>query len=304
MTKSQLIFVVDDEPDARELVGDYLRMHGFEVVLCSGGRELRDKLHGDKPELIVLDLNMPEEDGLSIIRFLKEHYRIPVIMLTASASTIDRVVGLELGADDYLAKPCEMRELLARIRSVLRRLKFAPSRTAERHLAAIASFDLVGFSRFIQEDEAATLAAVDAVFAEVVTPSLMQYRGTLFKMLGDGALVEFASVVDAVEWAVFLQTTMLSHPRAITPVGKIVFRLGIAVGDVVLNQSDRAGEGVTLAVRVQEVASPGAVCVSDQAFQFVRGKCTVRFNDGGERQLKNIVTPMRVWNWAPEVEDT
>jgi CheY-like chemotaxis protein len=300
MTKPQLIFVVDDEADARELVGDYLRMHGFEVELCSGGRELREKLHGEKPELIVLDLNMPEEDGLSIIRFLKEHYRIPVIMLTASASTIDRVVGLELGADDYLAKPCEMRELLARIRSVLRRLKFAPSRTAERHLAAIASFDLVGFSRFIQEHETATLAAVDAIFSEIVTPSLVQYRGVLFKMLGDGALIEFASVVEAVEWGVALQTTMVSHPRTELPFGKIVFRLGIAVGDVVLNHNDRAGEGVTLAVRVQEVASPSSVCVSDQAFQFVRGKTSVRFNDGGERQLKNIVTPMRVWNWAPD----
>jgi two-component system, OmpR family, response regulator len=121
MTGLQHIVVVDDEPKAREMVGDYLRMHGFLVTLCDGGKSLRATLAGRRPDLIVLDLNMPEEDGLSIIRDLKQHSTVPVIMLTATASPIDRVVGLELGADDYLAKPAELRELLARIRSVLRR---------------------------------------------------------------------------------------------------------------------------------------------------------------------------------------
>ena len=115
------IVVVDDEQPAREMVGDYLRMHGFSVGLCDGGASLRTAIAQQQPDLIVLDLNMPEEDGLSIIRDLKQRMSVPVIMLTATASAIDRVVGLELGADDYLAKPCELRELLARIRSVLRR---------------------------------------------------------------------------------------------------------------------------------------------------------------------------------------
>ncbi len=121
MSQTQHIVVVDDEQPAREMVGDYLRMHGFSVSLCDGGKSLRTTIAEQKPDLIVLDLNMPEEDGLSIIRDLKTRMNIPVIMLTATASAIDRVVGLELGADDYLAKPCELRELLARIRVVLRR---------------------------------------------------------------------------------------------------------------------------------------------------------------------------------------
>ncbi|HYY36838.1 MAG TPA: response regulator [Xanthobacteraceae bacterium] len=121
MTQAQHIVVVDDEQPAREMVGDYLRMHGFNVSLCDGGASLRNVIAQQLPDLIVLDLNMPEEDGLSIIRDLKRRTSVPVIMLTATASAIDRVVGLELGADDYVAKPCELRELLARIRSVLRR---------------------------------------------------------------------------------------------------------------------------------------------------------------------------------------
>src|SRR6266851_3894231 len=121
MSQLPHIAVVDDEKPARDMVGDYLRMHGFSVSLCDGGGSLRASIAQQTPDLVVLDLNMPDEDGLSIIRDLKQRTSVPIIMLTATASPIDRVVGLELGADDYLAKPCELRELLARIRSVLRR---------------------------------------------------------------------------------------------------------------------------------------------------------------------------------------
>jgi two-component system OmpR family response regulator len=128
MSQSQHIIIVDDEAPAREMVGDYLKMHGFTVTLCDGGNSLRSAIESGVPDLVVLDLNMPEEDGLSIIRDLKSRTNVPVIMLTATASPIDRVVGLELGADDYVAKPCELRELMARIRSVLRRS--TPARAA------------------------------------------------------------------------------------------------------------------------------------------------------------------------------
>jgi DNA-binding response OmpR family regulator len=126
MTQNPHIAVVDDEASTREMIGDYLAMHGFRVSRCDGGESLRGVIKEGEPDLIVLDLNMPDEDGLSIIRDLKSRSRVPVIMLTATASPIDRVVGLELGADDYIAKPCELRELVARIRSVLRRSQSVP----------------------------------------------------------------------------------------------------------------------------------------------------------------------------------
>jgi two-component system, OmpR family, response regulator len=139
MSQSQHIIIVDDEAPAREMVGDYLKMHGFTVTLCDGGKSLRGAIEaGSEPDLVVLDLNMPEEDGLSIIRDLKSRTNVPVIMLTATASPIDRVVGLELGADDYIAKPCELRELMARIRSVLRRSGPAKAVPAAAEAAAKA----------------------------------------------------------------------------------------------------------------------------------------------------------------------
>ncbi|WP_456619526.1 response regulator [Bradyrhizobium sp. P5_C12] len=145
MTQSQHIMIVDDEAPAREMVGDYLKMHGFTVTLCDGGKSLRMAIQGGMPDLVVLDLNMPEEDGLSIIRDLKSRINVPVIMLTATASPIDRVVGLELGADDYVAKPCELRELMARIRSVLRRSTPVKAAAAEAAAAKSDKDQLVRF---------------------------------------------------------------------------------------------------------------------------------------------------------------
>lgn len=127
MSQTPLIAIVDDDKATRETVADYLKLHGFEVLPLPGGAALRQSIAKKLPDLIVLDLNMPEEDGLSVIRSLKEKaVPVPVIMLTATASPIDRIVGLELGADDYIAKPAELRELVARIRSVLRRASAVP----------------------------------------------------------------------------------------------------------------------------------------------------------------------------------
>jgi DNA-binding response OmpR family regulator len=164
MSQSQHIIIVDDEAPAREMVGDYLKMHGFAVTLCDGGKSLRGAIAtGTAPDLVVLDLNMPEEDGLSIIRDLKSRTNVPVIMLTATASPIDRVVGLELGADDYIAKPCELRELMARIRSVLRRagpakatqatVPAAEARSAREHLVRFGTKWLDLEAQALRDDE-------------------------------------------------------------------------------------------------------------------------------------------------------
>ncbi|MGQ0621544.1 MAG: response regulator [Panacagrimonas sp.] len=115
------IAVVDDDPVVRELVVEYLSGQGFEVLNLDGGPALRAAFAVTPPDCVILDLVMPGEDGLSVLRWLRAGSDVPVIMLTSNDATADRVVGLELGADDYVSKPADLRELLARVRSVLRR---------------------------------------------------------------------------------------------------------------------------------------------------------------------------------------
>ena len=127
------ILVVDDEPDIRDVVREYLTNHGMQILEAANGAEARAMLEQTTPQLVLLDINMPGEDGLSVARYLREHYNLGIIMVTAAGETVDRVVGLEMGADDYLPKPFDLRELLARVRSVLRRYEHtdAPQQTAE-----------------------------------------------------------------------------------------------------------------------------------------------------------------------------
>jgi DNA-binding response OmpR family regulator len=123
------IIVVDDEEHIREMVADYLNGQGFVARAASGGRQLNALLEEDAPDLILLDVNMPEEDGFSVARRLRAGGNIPVIMVTAADDVVDRIVGLEVGADDYVTKPFDLRELKARIRAVMRRgdVKAAPA---------------------------------------------------------------------------------------------------------------------------------------------------------------------------------
>jgi two-component system phosphate regulon response regulator OmpR len=119
---SPLVMVVDDEPELRSLLGEYFARHGFEVVLAEDAAAARRQVAQRVPELAILDVNMPGENGLSLARFLREtHPRLGLVMLTTAGESVDRIVGLELGADDYLTKPFNLRELLARARAVLRR---------------------------------------------------------------------------------------------------------------------------------------------------------------------------------------
>jgi two-component system phosphate regulon response regulator OmpR len=121
MTARPHIVVVDDEPDIRETIQDYLELHGFDATQADGGPALRQIVEEREIDLVLLDINMPGEDGLSLARFLRERGSVAMIMLTAAGEVVDRIVGLEMGADDYMAKPVDLRELLARVKAVLRR---------------------------------------------------------------------------------------------------------------------------------------------------------------------------------------
>jgi DNA-binding response OmpR family regulator len=121
MARTPRVVVVDDEPELRKILSDYLSRHGFQVRAVASGAELDASLAAEEADLLILDIAMPDEDGLSIARRMRASSAVPILMLTAAAEIVDRVVGLELGADDYLTKPFDLRELLARLRALLRR---------------------------------------------------------------------------------------------------------------------------------------------------------------------------------------
>jgi two-component system, OmpR family, response regulator len=117
------VLIVDDDADIRESTSEYLAGHGFRTALAADGRQMRDAFAADAPDVVLLDLNLPGEDGLSLTRWLRRHHDVAIIMVTGAGEVVDRVVGLEVGADDYIAKPFDLRELRARLRSVLRRTR-------------------------------------------------------------------------------------------------------------------------------------------------------------------------------------
>ena len=164
----------------------------------------------------------------------------------------------------------------------------------ERRLAAILAADVAGYSRLMGVDEEGTLAALKACRRELIDPKMAEHRGRIVKTTGDGALVEFASAVDAVRCAMEIQRAMAERNALIPEDHRIEFRIGINVGDIIIDDGDIYGDGVNIAARIETLAAPGAICISDNAYQQIKGKLTLDLNDMGERHLKNIAQPVRV----------
>ncbi len=165
----------------------------------------------------------------------------------------------------------------------------------ERRLAAILSADVVGYSRLMGADEAGTLGALRSHRTELIEPAIAAHHGRVVKLMGDGLLVEFASAIDAVECAVEIQNGMAVRNATVPDDLRINFRVGINLGDVIVEDDDIYGDGVNVAARLQEVAAPGGVYISSTVFEQVDGKIDQQFADMGNQQFKNIAKPVHVY---------
>ena len=166
----------------------------------------------------------------------------------------------------------------------------------QRRLAAILAADVVGYSRLMGEDEEGTMAVLKQRRVEVVVPLVNHYGGRVFKLMGDGLLAEFPSVVNAVQCAVDVQKAMAAANTASPSDMHILLRVGINLGDVMVDGGDLYGEGVNLAARLEGLAEPGGICLSDTAHQYVVSKLALEFRDLGERKVKNFPKPVRVYS--------
>src|SRR5215475_13783913 len=165
----------------------------------------------------------------------------------------------------------------------------------ERRLAAILAADVVGYGRLVGIDEEGTLAALKTLRKSLIDPKITEHRGRIVKNTGDGALVEFASAVDAVRCALETQREMAERANNIPEDRRLEFRIGINIDDIVIDDGDIFGDGVNIAARLESIAPPGSVCISEDVYRQVRGKLDATFEDVGEQKLKNIVQPVRVY---------
>ena len=147
MSRPDRVLVVDDDPSVSEMLVEYLSGHRYDVRSAGSGTAMREEIERDLPDIVLLDIRLPGEDGLTLARYLRERYDVGIIMVTASGDVIDRVVGLEVGADDYIAKPFDPRELLARVKSVLRRMQAKPQGEAAAPAAADSTVKRVRVGR-------------------------------------------------------------------------------------------------------------------------------------------------------------
>jgi len=167
----------------------------------------------------------------------------------------------------------------------------------ERRLTAILAGDVVAYSRLMGADEEGTLARLNSHRREFLEPSIVENRGRIVKRTGDGVLVEFASAVDATRCALEIQRGMHERNGPVPVDQRIELRIGVHVGDIILEEGDIFGDGVNIAARLQGIADPGGICISDDAYRQVRGKLDETFEDAGNQQLKNIAEPVRTYRW-------
>ena len=167
---------------------------------------------------------------------------------------------------------------------------------AKRRLSAILAADIVGYSRLVERDEAGTLAAIRKLRAEVIDPQLAKHHGRIVKLMGDGVIVEFGSVVDAVACAIAVQKQTAAAQIDDPPDHRIIFRTGVNLGDVVVDGTDLLGDGVNVAARLEQLCDPGGILISGTAFDHLQGKIDATLDFRGEQRVKNIARAVRTYS--------
>ena len=170
----------------------------------------------------------------------------------------------------------------------------------ERRLAAILAADMVGFSRMMEQDEEGVLSRQKRHRRELIDPEIARNRGRIVKTTGDGMLAEFASAQDAVRCAIDIQSDMARREASLEDDRRIVYRVGINIGDVIVDEEDVFGDGVNVAARLESLAEPGGVAISDIVHQTVLDRLGEHFRDLGSQRVKNLTRPIRVWQWSLE----
>lgn len=305
------VLLVDDDEKLRKLVTEYLEGYGFRVRALSDGFQALKTILKESPDIVILDIMLPGKDGLDVLKEIRAESSVPVIMLTARGEDADRIVGLELGADDYIPKPFNPRELVARMKAVIRRLSFEQrdepvekglaSQPMQRQLRAILSADVKDYSRLMAQDEMWTINTLNA-YRDLITSRVQSHLGRVVDSPGDNILAEFRSVLNAVQCAVEIQKELEIKNADLPVQRKMEFRIGINLGDVVLEKGKIYGDGVNIAARIERLAEAGGICISGTVYDQIENRLPLTYNYLGEKSVKNITKPIRVYQVRADPE--
>ena len=298
------VLIVDDDEKLRKLLQEYLEGYGFRVMALPDGSLAMETIKNESPDVVILDIMLPGRDGLDILREIRSGYDLPVIMLTAKGDDADRIVGLELGADDYVPKPFNPRELLARIKAVTRRFTIQEKRKdseteididrLQRQLKAIFSADVKDYSRLMTEDELWTIKTINR-FRGLISSHVERYSGRVVDSPGDNILAEFGSVVNAVECAMAIQEDLGVRNNLLPENRRMEYRIGVNLGDVVIERGRIYGDGVNIAARIENLSDPGGIGISGTVYDQIENRLPLEYEFIGERLVKNIRKSVRVY---------
>jgi len=295
------VLLVDDDEKLRKLVAEYLEGYGFQVTALPDSRSVLSTIRNESPDIVILDIMLPGKDGLEVLKEIRSEFSVAVIMLTAKGDDADRIVGLELGADDYLPKPFNPRELLARIKAVTRRIPSqgvggadVTSQAIRRQLKAILSADVKDYSRLMSENEMWTIQTLKN-YRSLIASHVRSHQGRVVDSPGDNLLAEFGSVVHAAECAVEIQRNLSTRNKTLPDDKRMEYRIGVNLGDVVIDRGKLYGDGVNIAARIEKLADPGGIAVSGTVYDEIENKLSLSCEFIGEHTVKNIPKPIRVY---------
>jgi DNA-binding response OmpR family regulator len=295
------VLLVDDDEKLRKLVAEYLEGYGFQVTALPDSRSVLSTIRNESPDIVILDIMLPGKDGLEVLKEIRSEFSVAVIMLTAKGDDADRIVGLELGADDYLPKPFNPRELLARIKAVTRRIPSqgaggadVTSQAIRRQLKAILSADVKDYSRLMSENEMWTIQTLKN-YRSLIASHVRSHQGRVVDSPGDNLLAEFGSVVHAAECALEIQRNLSARNKDLPDDKRMEYRIGVNLGDVVIDRGKLYGDGVNIAARIEKLAEPGGIAVSGTVYDEIENKLSLSCEFIGEHTVKNIPKPIRVY---------
>jgi len=290
MGSKKTILVVDDMSQIRTILRFNLEKKGYNVIDADCGKKaLEHASGGNTPDLIILDIMMPKMDGYEVLRRLRasdETRHIPVIFLTAKTQKKDVLKGIRAGGNDYVVKPYKFEVLHEKIRKFIN--------IPDRVLAAIMVTDIAGFSRDMENNEEQTYSKL-LIHNRIIREKILKHRGTEIKTVGDSFLIRFKSALDAVETGINIQTEFLKYNKDKEEIDQISVRIGIHVGDIFIVDNDVFGNGVNIANRIEPLAKPGGICISEDVYNIVKKSINLKVSSMGKEKLKNIKDPPEIF---------